>query len=219
MKFDILTTFPQSFSALEQSIVKRAVQKGSVEIKVHNLRDYANDKHKTTDDVPFGGGAGMLMKIEPIYKALVDLKVFPNRNSKTKVILMSAKGELWNQKVAADWATGLEQVVIICGHYEGVDHRVVEHLIDAEISVGSYVLSGGEIPAMIIVDSVTRLLEGVINEDSLKDESHSDSFSSEYPQYTRPATFEADGQSWTVPEVLTSGNHKLIDEWKKINSK
>lgn len=221
MRFDILTTFPESFSAIQQSIVKRAGEKGLVEINIHNLRDFTLDKHKTTDDSPFSGGAGMLMKIEPIYKALKQLGVFPLRDSKTKVILTSAKGTSWTQSLATEWSNELDRVVIICGHYEGVDHRVVEKLIDQEVSIGSYVLSGGEIPAMVIVDSITRLIEGALgNSKSLQDESHSGSFSEEYPQYTRPATFQTEeGELWGIPDILLSGDHKKIQEWKKANSK
>lgn len=221
MRFDILTTFPESFSALQQSIVKRAGEKGLVEINIHNLRDFTSDKHKTTDDSPFSGGAGMLMKIEPIYKALKQLGVYPTRDLKTKVILTSAKGVAWNQSLAAEWSIKLDRVVIICGHYEGVDHRVVEKLIDQEVSIGSYVLSGGEIPAMVIVDSVTRLIDGALgNSESLQDESHSGGLSEEYPQYTRPATFQTEeGEEWGIPDILLSGDHKKIQEWKKTNSK
>jgi len=221
LKFDILTTFPESFSAIEQSIVKRAVDKQIVEVNIHNLRDFTNDKHKTTDDSPFSGGAGMLMKIEPIYKALKHLGVYPVRDSKTKVILTSAKGDVWNQTKAKSFSQQLERVVIICGHYEGVDHRVVEQLIDEEVSIGGYVLSGGEIPAMVIVDSITRLIDGALgNSDSLQDESHNEGMNGEYPQYTRPAIFKTDeGEEWGVPEILLSGDHKKIEEWKKENSK
>lgn len=220
MKFDILTTFPESFSAIQQSIVKRAAEKGLVEINIHNLRDFTLDKHKTTDDSPFSGGAGMLMKIEPIYRALKHLGVYPSRDSKTKVILTSAKGVSWSQSLANEWSSQLERVVIICGHYEGVDHRVVEQLIDQEVSIGNYVLSGGEIPAMIIVDSITRLIDGALgNKESLVDESHSGEISAEYPQYTRPAQFKTDeGEEWGIPEVLLSGDHKKIQEWKQLNS-
>lgn len=221
MRFDILTTFPESFSAIQQSIVKRAGDKGLVEVNIHNLRDFTLDKHKTTDDSPFSGGAGMLMKIEPIYKALKELGVYPQRDSRTKVVLTSAKGSAWNQSLATEWSTNLDRVVIICGHYEGVDHRVVENLIDQEISIGNYVLSGGEIPAMVMVDSITRLIEGALgNKESLVDESHNGEISSEYPQYTRPAIFKSEeGQEWTIPEILLSGDHKKIEEWKKQNSK
>lgn len=220
MQFDILTTFPNSFSYFNESIVKRAQNKELIKINIHDLRKWATDKHKTTDDRPFGGNPGMLMKIEPIYKALKDLGVYPNRDSKTKIILTSAKGKTWNQSMAADYSKNIERVVIICGHYEGVDHRVEEFLIDEEISIGNYVLSGGEIPSMIMVDSITRLISGVIgNENSLLEESHTNIQTGEeieYPQYTRPAEFVTDeGETWYTPEILLSGNHKEIEKWKR----
>lgn len=221
MRFDILTTFPGSFSAIQESILKKASEKGLVEINIHNLRDYTLDKHKTTDDSPFGGGAGMLMKVEPIYRALKAIGVYPRKDNKTKIILTSAKGTTWNQSLAKEWSTNLDRVLIICGHYEGVDHRVVEHLVDMEVSIGNYVLSGGEIPAMILVDSISRLLKGVLgNEESIVNESHSDNFELEYPQYTRPSTFNTEeGEQWNIPSILLSGDHKKIADWQKENSK
>lgn len=220
MRFDILTTFPGSFSAIQESILKKASEKGLVEINIHNLRDYTLDKHKTTDDSPFGGGAGMLMKIEPIYRALKAIGVYPKKDNKTKIILTSAKGTTWNQSLAKEWSANLDRIVIICGHYEGVDHRVVEHLVDMEVSIGNYVLSGGEIPAMILVDSISRLLKGVLgNEESIVNESHSDNFQLEYPQYTRPSTFNTEeGEQWNIPAILLSGDHKKIADWQKENS-
>jgi tRNA (guanine37-N1)-methyltransferase len=216
MKFHILTLFPESFSYLQESIIKRAVKNGLIEIKIHNLRDWANDKHKTADDRPFGGNPGMLMKLEPIYKALKDLGFYPKNNPKKRVILTSAKGAVWNQQLAKAHSEDYEEILIICGHYEGVDHRVVEHLIDEEISIGNYVLSGGELPSMILIDSIARLVPGVLgNSDSLIDESNNISDESEYPQYTRPASFNTDeNEEWTVPEILLSGNHKEIEKWK-----
>lgn len=220
MRFDILTTFPNSFSALQESIVKRAQEKSIIELYIHNLRDFSLDKHKTTDDSPFGGGAGMLMKIEPIYLALKSLGVYPKKDSKTKIILTSAKGTPWSQSMAQEFSTELDRVVIICGHYEGVDNRVSEHLIDQEISIGNYVLSGGEIPSMVIVDSIARLVDGVLgNKESIIKESHSQDFNKEYPQYTRPAVFKTEeGVELKVPDVLLSGNHALIDKWNLENS-
>jgi len=217
MQFDILTTFPKSFSYLDESIIKRAKSKNLITVNVHDLRKWASDKHKTTDDTPFGGGAGMLMKIEPIYKALKELGVYPKRDADTRVILTSAKGRVWTQQVAMEYKEKLKRVVIICGHYEGVDHRVSEFLIDEEISIGNYVLSGGELPAMIICDSVSRLISGVLgNEESLTEESHNKDDFLEYPQYTRPAIFTTEeGGNWKVPDVLLSGNHKEIDNWRK----
>lgn len=216
MVFDILTTFPNSFAPLQESIVKRAQNKGLVQVNIHDLRKWTTDKHHTTDDRPFGGFPGMLMKIEPIYRALKDLGVYPNRNEKTKIVLTSAKGKTWNQQMAQQYSQEIERMVIICGHYEGVDHRVEEFLVDEEISIGNYVLSGGELASMIMVDSITRLVSGVVgNSDSLIEESHVETFDKEYPQYTRPSTFVTDeGEEWSVPPVLLSGNHKEIQEWK-----
>lgn len=217
MQFDIITLFPEAFSYLEESIIKRAKAKDLIKINIHNLRDWSNDKHHTVDDKPFGGNPGMLIKLEVVYNALKALGVYPNKDPKTKVILTSAKGTPWNQNLAESYKTDIERVVILCGHYEGFDHRIVENLIDEEISVGNYVLSGGELPSMIILDSIVRLLPGVLgSEESLTDESTIDN--PEYPQYTRPATFTTqEGEEWSVPDVLLSGNHAEIEKWKKEN--
>jgi len=187
------------------SIVKRAQEKGLVEMKIHNLRDWSTDKYKSVDDHPYGGGAGMVMRIDIINSALKKL-----RTDKSKVILMDAGGEKFTQKKAQ--ALSLEEhLIIICGHYEGVDHRVHEHLVDEIISVGDYVLSGGELPAMTIADSLTRLIPGALgNNLSVIEESHTDG-GAEYPQYTRPEEFN----DWKVPEILLSGDHKKIDAWRK----
>lgn len=219
MKFHILTLFPESFSYLEESIIKRATKNNLIEVKIHNLRDWATDKHKTTDDRPFGGNPGMLMKVEPIYKALKDLGFYPKEDPKKLVILTSAKGVVWNQQSARLYSEKYKEILIICGHYEGVDHRVVENLIDQEISIGNYVLSGGELPAMVILDTITRLIPGVLgNADSLLEESNNNSDDKEYPQYTRPSTFKIDeGEEWRVPDILLSGNHKEIEGWKSDN--
>lgn len=219
MKFEILTTFPNGFSYLNESILKRAKEKGLVDIEVHDLRKWAEDKHKVTDDAPFGGGAGMVMKVEPIYKALKSLGVYPHRDAGTKVILTSASGTKWTQGIAKEFSTTLDRLVIICGHYEGIDQRVAENMVDYEISIGEYVLSGGELASMVIVDSISRLISGVLgNPESIEEESHT-SHEKEYPHYTRPSTFKTDeGQEWRVPDILTSGNHKEIDNWRKENS-
>lgn len=217
LKFDIITIFPDIFkSYFQKSIIKRAQDKGLVKINVHYLRDWTSDKHKTVDDKPFGGGAGMVLKVEPIYKAVKDLK---KKKKKTKVILLSAKGEKFNQ-ASAKKLTKLDQIILICGRYEGVDERVAEHIADTEISVGEYILTGGEIPAMIIVDTVTRLLPGVINKDSLKEESFQTENSLEYPQYTRPEIFKPDKRkNWTVPTILLSGDHKKVKQWQESQRK
>lgn len=221
MKFHILTLFPNSFSYLEESIIKRAQKAGLIEIQIHNLRDWATDKHGTADDRPFGGNPGMLMKVEPIYKALKDLGFYPKNDPKKKVILTSAKGTIWNQELAKTHVSMFEEILIICGHYEGVDHRVVENLIDEEISIGNYVLSGGELASMILLDSMARLIPGVLgNPDSLIDESNNTIDEVEYPQYTRPSKFTTEeAEEWTVPDVLISGNHAQIERWKSENKK
>jgi len=209
MKIDILTLFPQMFTGpLSESILKRAQEKGAVEIKVHNLRDWAEDKHHTTDLPPYGGGAGMVMRVDVIDKAVTALK---KENKKTKVILLDTKGEIYKQEKAKRLSKE-EHLILIAGHYEGVDQRVHDHLVDEVICTGEYVLTGGEIPAMTVVDSVVRLLPEVLgNPDSLTEESFNDKDQIEYPQYTRPEEYKG----WKVPKVLLSGNHKEISEWRK----
>lgn len=190
----------------DESIVQRAQKQGKAEINIHQLRNWATDRHQTVDDRPFGGGVGMLLKIEPLFAALQDL-----RTKKSKVILLDAGGQKYTQKKAREVAQE-EHLILICGHYEGVDHRIREHLIDEEISIGDYILTGGEIPAMVIVDSVTRLISGVLTkEEATQFESFTDEGVVEYPQYTRPENFNG----WQVPEVLLSGNHQKIEEWQK----
>jgi len=209
MKIDILTLFPKMFKGpFDESIIKRAQKKGLIEIQTHDLRKWTKDKRKTVDDRPFGGGTGMILMVEPIYKALRDLK---NKNS--KVILMDPRGRTFNQKIAGNLAKE-KHLIFICGHYEGVDERVKKHLVDEEISIGDYVLTGGELPAMIIIDTLIRQIPGVL----IKPEASSkESFSEnllEYPQYTRPANFKG----WKITEVLLSGNHKKIDKWRQKKS-
>jgi tRNA (guanine37-N1)-methyltransferase len=221
MKFHLVTIFPQIFdSYLNESILKRASDKKIVKFKIHNLRDYTNDKHKTVDDTPYGGGAGMLMKIEPLYKAIVAIKKLNKKikPSKRKVVLMSASGKPWNQKIAKKYSK-LDEVVFICGRYEGVDARI-KNFIDEEVSVGDYVLTGGELPALTIIDSITRLIPGVLgNKKSIIEESHSEEGVSEYPQYTRPEVFKVGTKKYVVPSILLGGNHKDIKNWRDKNSK
>lgn len=207
--FDIITLFPDLFSEhLKVLPLKKAVEKGLVKVNLHNLRDYAIDKHGTVDDKPYGGGTGMVLMVEPIYKALNDI---PNRQ---KTLLMSPRGKKYTQQDAQKYAQ-LNQITIICGRYEGVDARVEQNLADECISVGDYVLSGGELPALIIMESVSRLLPGVLEkEDAAIKESFAE-WEIEHPQYTRPESFN----NWKVPPVLLSGNHKEIEKWKKDNSK
>jgi tRNA (guanine37-N1)-methyltransferase len=213
MRIDILTIFPEMFRGpFDESIIKRAGEKNFVEIKIHNLRQWTNDKHQAVDDRPFGGGTGMILMIEPIDRALRDLKS-KIKNQKSKIILLTPRGKLFNQKVARSFSK-LDHLIFICGHYEGVDERV-RRLVDEEISIGDYILTGGELPAMIIVDSVVRLIPGVLDK---PEATRFESFSNlkigkllEYPQYTRPANFKG----WKVPEVLLSGDHQKIAKWRE----
>jgi len=221
MKFDIITIFPNIFkSYFSESIIKRAQQKKLVKINIHNLRDYTIDRHKTVDDRPYGGGFGMVLMVEPIMKAVRDIKkVYPaRRGKKNKIILLSAKGKKFDQKMACQFSK-LDQLIIISGRYEGVDERVAKYIADQEVSIGDYVLTGGEIPAMVLVDAITRLIPGVITKGSLKEESFFLDLLKEYPQYTRPEKIKINNHKRRVPKVLISGNHKKIEEWKKKNIK
>lgn len=217
MNFHIITIFPNILdSYTTESIIKRAQNQGIINIKTYNLRDWTEDKHKTVDDTPYGGGAGMLMKIEPLYKAIRDVKMKCTGN--TKVYLMSAKGKTWTQKEAKKF-TKLDNLILICGRYEGVDERITK-FIDGEISIGDYVLTGGEIGALVLLDSITRLLPGALgNNESAISESHTEPGQLEYPQYTKPSVFEADGKKYPVPKVLLSGNHAEIEKWRVSKSK
>ncbi|MFH1255033.1 MAG: tRNA (guanosine(37)-N1)-methyltransferase TrmD [bacterium] len=222
MTFHIITIFPRIFNSyFNESILKRAQKNKLINIKIHNLRDWTTDKHKTVDDTPFGGGAGMVMKIEPLYKALHDIAPFNKGGRgdlKSKTILLSAKGKTWNQKLAKSYSK-LNNIILICGRYEGVDERITK-FIDEEISIGDFVLTGGEIGAMAIIDSITRLLPGALgNSDSAKHESHAVPGILEHPQYTRPEIFTISGKKYRVPKVLLSGNHKKIAEWREKKSK
>lgn len=230
MKFDIITIFPKIFdSYLNESILSRAQKSGLIEIKTHNLRDWTNDKHKTVDDSPYGGGAGMVLMAQPILKA-VDNITNKKSGKKRKIIVFSAKGKQFNQKQAYDWSKNLNQIILICGRYEGIDERVVKALGAEEISIGPYVLTDGEIPAMALVSAVSRLIPGVIKLESLEEESHWNSLleeekdtpegeSLEYPHYTRPEVIKYKGKELKVPEVLLSGNHAKIAKWRKENRK
>jgi tRNA (guanine37-N1)-methyltransferase len=221
MNFQLLTIFPAIFdSYLQESILKRAQAKKLVNYQIHNLRDWTNDKHKTVDDTPYGGGAGMLMKIEPLYRALSDIKKINKKikPAKRKIILLSASGKKWTQALAQKYS-GLEEIILICGRYEGVDARL-KKFIDEEISVGDYVLTGGELPALTIMDSIVRLLPGALgNAASALEESHSVAGLAEYPQYTRPEVFTAGGKKYRVPKILLSGDHQKIQEWRKSQQK
>ncbi|HEV2456526.1 MAG TPA: tRNA (guanosine(37)-N1)-methyltransferase TrmD [Verrucomicrobiae bacterium] len=210
MKIDVLTLFPAMFAGpLDESIIKRARKKGLLELKVHDLRDWTHDKHRTVDDRPFGGGPGMLMKAEPIFEAVESL-----RSEATKVILLSPAGRKFDQQVARQLAEQ-KDLLLVTGHYEGFDDRVRQGLADDELSIGDYVLTNGALPAMVVVDAVARLLPGVLGDDeSSRDESFSHGLL-EYPQYTRPAEF----RGMRVPDVLISGNHADIEKWRREQAK
>jgi len=217
MKFDIITIFPHIFdSYLKESLIKKALDKRLIKVKVHNLRDYTSDRHKTVDDRPFGGGLGMVMKVEPIFKAVSKIK-----GKKSKVILFTPRGKKFNQKMAYQFSK-LDQLVFICGRYEGVDERVAKHIADLELSIGDYDLMGGEVPAMVVVEAVSRLIPGVLGKPSLLKErvpvkrGRGGRGFIEYPQYTRPEVFSPKkGVNWKAPKVLLSGNHKEIERWRK----
>jgi tRNA (guanine37-N1)-methyltransferase len=210
MKVDVLTLFPGMFAGpLDESIVQRARKSGALDLTIRNLRDYTHDRHKTVDDRPFGGGPGMLLKPEPIFEAVEDLA-----RENTRVILLTPSGRKFNQAVARELAQQ-EHLLLVCGSYEGFDERIREHLADDELSIGDYVLTNGALPAMVIIDAVTRLLPGVLGDD---ESSHEESFSHgllEYPHYTRPADF----RGMKVPEVLLSGNHAEIAKWRLEQAK
>ncbi|KNF08787.1 tRNA (guanine-N(1)-)-methyltransferase TrmD [Gottschalkia purinilytica] len=205
MKIDVLTLFPEMFhETMNTSIIGKAIENEKVSIDYINIRDFSEDKHKRVDDYPFGGGPGMVMKPEPIYEAIKSVK-----KENSRIIYLSPKGKVYNQSMANELSEE-EHIVLICGHYEGIDNRIIENYITDEISIGDYVLTGGEIPSMVIIDSVVRLIPGVLStEESFMLESHYDGLL-EYPQYTRPRVFNGH----EVPEVLLSGNHKKIEEWR-----
>jgi len=211
MKIDILTLFPKMFEGpFDESIVRRAQDNSLLEIKIHDLRKWAKDKRKTVDDRPYGGGVGMIMRVDVIDPALRDLKL-KVKSEKLKVILLDATGEKFNQQKAVQLSK-VEHLIFVCGHYEGVDHRVHEHLADEVISIGDYVLTGGEIPAMVVADAIIRLIPGVLEkEEATKIESFSQPGKVEFPQYTRPENYKG----WKVPEILLSGNHQKINSWRQ----
>ena len=217
LKFDVITIFPEMFdSYVSESLIARAIQKKFIKINLHNLRKWTTDNHQTVDDRPFGGGLGMVLKVEPIYKAVKQIK----KSKKAKVILFTPRGEKFNQQMAYKLSK-LEQIIFICGRYEGVDERVAEKIADMEVSIGEYDLMGGELPAMVAIEAISRLVPGVIGKKELLKEriSKTGGFL-EYAQYTRPEIFKTkDGKKWKVPSVLLSGNHKDIDEWKKSHGK
>ena len=211
MQFEVFTLLPEVFPAyLESSILQRARQRGLIEVRVHNIRDYTHDKHHTTDDIPYGGGGGMVMKPEPIFDAVESiLGVQPD----CPILLLTPQGRVFNQRIAAEYSLH-EKIALICGRYEGVDERIRTHLVSDEISIGDYVLTGGELPALILIDAISRFIPGVLGDpDGASDDSHASGLL-EYPHYTRPPEF----RGWSVPEVLLSGDHAKINQWRREQS-
>lgn len=208
MKFDVLTLFPEMFEPIKQSIIGKATEKELIEINLINIRDFSENKHKKVDDTPYGGGAGMVMMPDVVYKAYLSIKDREN----AKVIYLSPKGKTLNQRKVENLSKE-EHIILLCGHYEGIDQRVIDEIVNEEISIGDYVLTGGEIPAMVLIDSVSRYIEGVLKDESIKEESFSNGLL-EYPQYTRPEVF----LNKKVPEVLLSGHHENIRKWREEQS-
>ena len=208
MRIHILTLFPEMFQGpFDASILKRARERGLVDISIHNIRDYTSDRHRTVDDYAYGGGAGMVMKAEPLFRAVEAREV----SAGVPVVLLSPQGRLFTQR-EAERLSRIQEMVLLCGHYEGLDERVREHLVTEELSIGDYVLTGGELPAMVVVDAIVRLLPGVLGHgiEATADDSHTSGLL-QYPQYTRPSDF----RGWEVPEVLLSGNHAAVAQWRR----
>ena len=217
ISFDVITIFPNIFNSyLKESLIARAEKKKLIKINVHNLRKWTNDNHQTVDDKPFGGGLGMVLKIEPIYKAVKKIK----KSKKSRIVLFTPRGEKFNQKLAYKLSK-LDQIIFICGRYEGVDERVAEHIADMEVSIGDYDLMGGELPAMVVIEAISRLIPRVLGKEQLlKERITKNGGFIEYAQYTRPEIFSNQkGKKWKVPKVLLSGNHKNIEEWKNKHGK
>ena len=212
MQFNVLTLFPEMFMSLQESIIGKATEKGIIDINLINIRDFSKNKHKKVDDTPYGGGAGMVMMPDVVYDAYNSIIAKSKCNEKIRTIYMSPQGKKLDQKKVEDLAKQ-NHLIILCGHYEGIDQRVLDKIVDEEVSIGDYVLTGGEIPAMVLIDSVSRYVEGVLNKESIKEESFSNGLL-EYPQYTRPEVFEGK----KVPDILLSGNHQNIDKWRKQKS-
>ena len=207
MKFDVLTLFPEMFEILKSSVIGKAIEKDLIDINLINIRDFSNDKHKKVDDTPYGGGAGMVMKPDVVYSAYNSIKA-----EDAKVIYMSPQGKKLNQKKVEELSKE-NHLIILCGHYEGIDQRVLDKIVDEEISIGDYVLTGGELPAMVMIDAISRYVDGVISGESISEESFSNGLL-EYPQYTRPEVFMGE----KVPDVLLSGHHENINKWRRQES-
>ena len=219
MRFDIVTIFPHIFdSYMQESFVGKAQESKKISVKIHDLRSFAGNKHKSVDDRPYGGGLGMVLKVEPIYKAVKSLKL--KKTPKTKVILFTPRGKKFNQQLAFKLSK-LDRLVFICGRYEGVDERVAKNLADMELSIGDYDLMGGELPAMIVIETITRLIPGVLGKpEFLKERITKSKGFMEYPQYTRPEVFEPkSGVRWKVPKLFLSGHHGKIEEWRSKHGK
>lgn len=210
MRFDVLTLFPEMFDAVKTSIVGRAMNNNLIELNLINFREFSTDKQKHVDDCPYGGGAGMVIKPEPVYAAYQS--IVKDLDYKPKVIYMSPQGKVLTQQIARELSKE-NHLILLCGHYEGIDQRVLDEIVDEEISIGDYVLTGGELPAMVLIDSVSRNVEGVIKAESVEDESFSEGYL-EYPQYTRPEEF----MGRRVPDVLLSGHHANIEKWRREQS-
>lgn len=204
MRFDVLTLFPEMYAPLKESIIKRAQENGKIEINIVNIRDFSKDKHQKVDDTPYGGGAGMVIRPDVVYDAYKSLK-----NDNAKVIYLSPQGKTLNQAKVIELSKE-ESLVLLCGHYEGIDQRVIDEIVDEEISIGDYILTGGELPSMVLIDSISRNIDGVLNNESIEDESFNNNLL-EYPQYTRPEVF----LTRKVPEVLLSGHHENIYKWRE----
>ncbi len=218
MQFNIITIFPELIDHYSsESILGRAQNSGKIKINSINLRDYTNNKHNKVDDTPYGGGAGMVMNVEPVFNALDQHNFLPDQKSKkTHTVLLSPRGRKFTQRVAEEFSEKYENIVMVCGRYEGVDQRVADHLVDEEISVGDFVLAGGELVALAVTEATARLITGVLgNKESIKEETFSKEIDVEYPQYTKPEQFK----DWKVPEVLLSGNHAEIEKWRKNQPK
>ena len=204
MRFDVLTLFPEMYAPLKESIIKRAQENGKIEINIINIRDFSKDKHQKVDDTPYGGGAGMVIRQDVVYDAYKSLN-----NDKAKVIFLSPQGKTLNQAKVIELSKE-ENLILLCGHYEGIDQRVIDEIVDEEISIGDYILTGGELPSMVLIDAISRNIEGVLNNESIEDESFNNNLL-EYPQYTRPEVF----LDKKVPEVLISGHHENIHKWRE----
>lgn len=212
MQFDVLTLFPEMFDILNESIIGRAKEKGLINVNLINIRDFSKNKHKKVDDTPYGGGAGMVIQPDVVYDAYKSVIKNNEKSRKNRVIYMSPQGKKLDQQKVEELSKQ-EHLILLCGHYEGIDQRVLDTIVDEEISIGDYVLTGGELPAMVLIDSVSRYVEGVLKDDSTTEESFSQGLL-EYPQYTRPEIFE----NKQVPEVLRSGNHQMIAKWRREQS-